>query len=101
MNEQFLNWAKENEKNILKKGISLEILDFKKAIKEKRLTNPCQTIYYNSKNKIGSVSVWKSGCMDIEIIDCNTEEIEYYKHFDDENNIDFNNRLKVFFSKMN
>lgn len=101
MNEQFLNWAKENEEYILKQGITSEIPDFKKSIEEKKLINPCQTVYYNSANKIGSGSVWKSGCMDMEIIDCDTEEVEYYKHFDDENSIDFNSRLKEFFSRMN
>ena len=102
MNKKFLEWARKRKNYLLQVGISSEIPDFEQAIEDKKLTNPCQTVYYDSEARIGSVSVWQSGCMDIEIIDCVTEEIEYYRHFDKiKSSIAFDNILEEFFEKMN
>ncbi len=100
MDEQFLLWAKEHINELLAREIVSEIPDLTEEIKEKKLQNPCQVVYFYTEAHTGYVSVWRSGYMDMEILDNETEKTAYYRHLDDIRGLTFDNLLKEFFQAM-
>lgn len=100
MNELFLQWAKEHIKELAEKGIVSEIPDLTKEVVEKKLQNPCQVVYYYSSIYIGYVSVWQTGITDMEILNIETESLEYYRHFDNINDLGFDTILEEFFQNL-
>jgi hypothetical protein len=100
MNEVFLQWAKEHEKDLLERGIVSEIPDLSKEVLEKKLQNPCQVVYFYSKTHLGFVSVWKSGIMDMEILNAENSNLEFYQHIDDVTKMNMDDILESFFKKM-
>jgi aminopeptidase C len=100
MNKLFLQWAKEHTKELVERGIVSEIPDLTRGIVEKKLQNPCQVVYYYSDTHVGYVSVWRTGIMDMEILNFETEKLEYYRHFDEIKNLSFENILEEFFQNM-
>ncbi|OPH47377.1 hypothetical protein BC351_40190 [Paenibacillus ferrarius] len=101
MNNKFLLWVKSKESVLQISNITCEIRDSTAEVIEKKSENPCQIVFFDSGKKMGSVCVWKSGFMDIEILDFDTEKKEYYKHSDDIGlNPDFDDILREFLDRM-
>ena len=100
MDKLFLQWAKEHMKELAEQGFISEIPDLTREVMEKKLQNPCQVVYYYSSTCIGYISVWQTGITDMEILNIETEKLEYYRHFDDIKGMKFENMFKEFFQNM-
>jgi hypothetical protein len=73
--ELFYSWFKENKEELRKKGIETDL------ISEPTLTdNPSIFADHLSSTKIGRVTVWNSGAIDIEIADQLTGQTVLNKH---------------------
>lgn len=82
-------------------GIDIEIADHTQEVIEKNLLNPCQMVYFYAPLRSGAVSVWRSGFMDLEIIDNETLVNVYYQHYDGNSNTgDFDVLLFPYFNIM-
>lgn len=101
MNKKFLEWIILREKNLKEMGIDIEIADSYEE-HAKNLVDPVQTVYFYTNNFSGKVSVWNKGQMDIEVLNNGTENIDYYKYYENiELNIDFDKKLSEFIKKVN
>lgn len=81
MNEFLRQWAQDHVQHFASMGISLEMREHTKEIKEKKLQNPAQVVFFDRKERMGEMRIWNSGIVDMEIIHYNGENI-YYKHYD-------------------
>lgn len=100
MDDIFLQWAKEHREELAERGFVSEIPDLSREIVEKKLQNPCQVVYYYSLTHVGFVSVWRTGIMDLEMVNIETEKMEYYRHFDDITGLHLDDVLENFFQNM-
>ena len=77
MEELFYSWFKENKEELLNRGIETDL------ILEPTLTdNPAIFADHFSSTKMGRVTVWNSGSIDIEILDKFSGDTVFYKHLE-------------------
>ncbi|OIJ20708.1 hypothetical protein BKP45_08680 [Anaerobacillus alkalidiazotrophicus] len=77
MEELFYSWFKENKEELRKKGIETDL------ISGPTLTdNPSIFADHLSVTKMGRVTVWNSGAIDIEIVDQLTGQTVLNKHLE-------------------
>ncbi|NOW06149.1 immunity protein TriTu family protein [Clostridium beijerinckii] len=100
MHNIFLSWIEEKRNELLKLGIVVEICNFCKE-KCKESPDPAQRIYLDTNFYTGSICVWESGQMDVQIINASTGEQILYDYKDNlDKNIDFNIILKPYIDKI-
>ncbi|MEW9122687.1 MAG: hypothetical protein AB2421_08235 [Thermotaleaceae bacterium] len=77
MEELFYSWFKEHKEDLLKTGIATEL------ISEPTLTdNPAIFADHFSSTRMGRVTVWNSGSIEIEVVEQDASETVYYKHLE-------------------
>jgi hypothetical protein len=75
--EIFYSWFTEHKEELLNKGIATD------SISEPTLTdNPAIFADHLSSTRMGRVTVWNSGSIEIEIVEQNTSETVYYQHLE-------------------
>lgn len=84
MNNRLIEWINKNKVKLLEMGIETE------NVRESPDDNLDQgvTVEHASKSCLGQISVWRSGLMDIEILDIETENrllYEYHEFMQDPN----------------
>lgn len=77
MNEIFYKWLNENQVRLGKKGIQTQNIS-----KSPQNPNPSVFTDHYYVNKLGRITVWKSGIIDMEILDEQSEETVFHKHFE-------------------
>lgn len=96
INIEFYKWVKGTEKYYANRGVGLDYLKVNNVDIE-ITDNPATRADYLTEKYMGSVIVWKSGFMDIQIMDIETEKMVLYEHFDCISVNEFEECLKVFF----
>lgn len=96
MNKHLIEWQNENKLNLLEMGIETE------NIRESPDNSLDQgvTVEHISKSCLGQISIWKSGLMDIEIIDIETENRLLYEHHEFEQTPNFDDLLHKYIRMM-
>jgi hypothetical protein len=82
MDDLFYKWFYDNRTKLNNKGIQTE-----EITKSPPNPNPSVSADHTTETYMGRVTVWKSGLIDVEILDqCSAKRV-YYKHFEitDEN----------------
>jgi hypothetical protein len=75
--ELFYSWFKEHKEELLNKGIATDL------ISEPTLTdNPAIFADHISSTRMGRVTVWNSGLIEMEIVEQNASETVYYQHLE-------------------
>ncbi|MEO2075981.1 MAG: hypothetical protein ABGX20_11485 [Bacillus sp. (in: firmicutes)] len=96
MKELFFSWFKEHKEELLKRGIKTDL------ILEPTMTDN-SAIYADhiSSGRMGRVTVWNSGLIDMEILDQNSGETIFYTHLEiRETNPQINCVLKEYFDRL-
>jgi hypothetical protein len=77
MDETFYKWFNENKASLVNKGIQTE--EIKQSVPN---TNPNVVAEYTTDMRIGRVTVWKSGLIDMEILEQSSMETVFYRHLE-------------------
>jgi hypothetical protein len=75
--ELFYSWFKEHKDELLNKGVATDLIS-----KPTLTDNPAIFADHLSSTRMGRVTVWNSGSIEIEIVEQNTSETVYYKHLE-------------------
>jgi radical SAM superfamily enzyme YgiQ (UPF0313 family) len=96
MNKRLKEWLKENNMKLLAMGIETENI---RESPEDSLDQGL-TVEHVSKKCLGQISIWKSGLMDIEVLEIETESRMLYEHHELDENVDFSVILNHYFEIM-
>lgn len=96
MNKRLIEWLRTNNTILVDMGIETE------NVRESPVDSLDQgvTFEHASEKCLGQVSVWKSGLMDIEVLEIESESRVLYEHHELDENVDFGSILKRYFEAM-
>lgn len=77
MEQLFYRWFNENKTVLANKGIQTEEIK-----QSKRNINPSVVAEHTTDLRIGRVTVWNSGLLDMEILEQSSMETVFYKHLE-------------------
>ncbi|WP_156487451.1 immunity protein TriTu family protein [Neobacillus novalis] len=79
MDELFYRWFNDHKEKLQKMGIQTDLIS--KSIQS---CNPNPSIFVDhlTSTRGGRVTVWKSGFIDMEILDIQSVELIFFKHLD-------------------
>lgn len=92
MQSILVNWQNENSAKLLEMGIETENI---RQSPDNSLDQGV-TVEHMSKKCIGQISVWKSGLMDVEILDIETENRLLYEHYEVTKDTNFDDILQTY-----
>lgn len=96
MHKILIEWLNENKLKLLEMGIETENV----RVSPDNSIDQAVTVEQLSKTCIGQVSIWRSGLIDIEILDIETERRLLYEHYELTQVPDFNKLFKKYIKIM-
>lgn len=79
MDELFYKWFNDHKEKLQNIGIQTDLIE-----KSTQFSNPNLSVFADhlTDTKFGRVTVWKSGFINMEILDIQSEELIFFKHLD-------------------
>src|SRR4051812_29671789 len=77
MEELFYSWFNENKEKLQQMGIETDLIS-----KPTSTSSPAIFADHLTEIKVGRVTVWNSGSINLEILDQSSGETVYHKHFE-------------------
>ena len=96
MDLKFKKWVENNKNSLLKQNIVVEEV----VNAGRKSNNPSTRADFISDRYLGRVTVWKSGSIDLEILDIEKISSVFFDSTEVDSNTDFNVFLKDFFAKL-
>lgn len=96
MNMKFKKWIEDNKKRLSKKNIKVENV----VSSGEQSNDPSTRADFFSSKYLGCVTVWKSGNVDVEILDIEKISTVFFDNNKVDINTDFDRFLENFFNKL-
>lgn len=96
MIKRLMDWLKANNMMLFDMGIETENI---RESPEDSLDQSI-TVEQASEKCLGQVSVWKSGLIDVEVLEIESESTVLYEHHELDENVDYGSILKKYFEAM-
>lgn len=85
MDKVLLNWIKEYQDSLMKKGITTdEIFNTGDSVNE-----PCTRIDQSTEICIGRICAWRNGIIDLEVLDIETEKQLMMAHYEEQKEVQY------------